>query len=144
MTFATSSRIPAIRLMNKSGGERYRRNLQRFVSQLLKQDTAQVAFPERRQDNDDQLAGILRTLPNLQSRGHSGSRRDSDQQAFFKRQAARHGDGFVIGDGDDFIDVVLAQNGGNESGADALNFVRRRFAAGEHGAVGGLDRDGFG
>ena len=79
----------------------------------------------------------------LQSRDDRRAGRDADEQSFFQRKPARHGDRFVVGDSDDFVDVVAAQNAGNESGADALNLVRRWLSAGKHGTVGRLDGDRF-
>ena len=36
-----------------------------------------------------------------------------------------------------------AQNAGNEAAADALDLMRRRLSAGQHGTVGGFDGHGF-
>ncbi len=112
-----------------------------FIAHLLEEHAAQVALAERRQHHHDQLAGILRTRTHAHRRHHRRSRRDAHQQSFFHRQPARHHQRIVARHLHDFVDVVGAQNAGNESGADALNLVRRRRAAGKHRTLHRLHRN---
>src|ERR1019366_959517 len=89
------------------------------------------------------FALILRAARDLQRGHHGRSRGDADQETLFQRQAAGHVDGFVIGYGDDFIDVIAAEDAGHETAADSLNFVWPGRSAGEHGTIGRLDGNGF-
>ena len=52
-------------------------------------------------------------------------------------------DRVLVGDLDDFVDEVGAQNLWDEARADALNLVRTGLAAGEHRTLRRLDRDGL-
>src|SRR3954453_19279457 len=118
-------------------------DLHRLLPQFLEQNAAEVAFAEGRQDDDDQLALVLGALGNFQRRYHRGAGGDPDKESLFFGKAARHVDGFVVRNGDDFIDVVPAKNAGDKSCANALDLVRGRLASGENGAVSRLDCDSF-
>ena len=47
----------------------------------------------------------------------------------------------LIADDDDFVDHAAVEDGGNETGADALNLVRAGLPAGENGRILRFDRD---
>src|SRR5580704_622344 len=107
-----------------SGRQRGCRNLLRPGAKLFEQNRTQVALTKRRQNNDNQLAGIFGATSDLQRGMDRRSRRDSYEKPFFKRKSSRHTNGLVVGDGDDLIDVVPAKDAGNKSRADALDFMR--------------------
>ncbi len=46
-----------------------------------------------------------------------------------------------LGNGDDLVDHLAVEDGGHETGADALDLVRTGLAAGEHRRILGLQRD---
>jgi hypothetical protein len=60
-------------------------------------------------------------------------------KSLLRAAAARRGDGFVVGDLDDFVDQLGVQDRWHKACADALNLVRAGFAAAEDRAVGGFD-----
>src|SRR5207248_5254748 len=66
---------------------------------------------------------------------------NADQQAFFLGQAARQVYRVFDSGLDNLVNVVSAQNLGNESGANTLNFVRTGLPSGEHRTIFRFDRD---
>ena len=82
-------------------------------------------------------------LATLSAAADGGSGGDADQQAFLFGQAAGVVERLLVGDLDDFVDQLGVQHAGDKAGADSLDLVRAGLAAGEHGAVGGLDGDGL-
>src|SRR5208283_526977 len=112
------------------------RDLERLVPKSVKEDAAQVAFAERRQNHDNQFTRIFRTARYAQCRDHRRSRRDADQQTFFERKTPRHLDGLIVANGDDLVNEILAQNARNEASADSLNLVWGGLATGKHWTFG--------
>ena len=108
-----------------------------FVAHLLEEHAAQVALAKRWQHHHDQLAGIFRARAHADRRDYCRTRRDAHQQAFFDRQPPRHHQRIVARDLHHFVDVVGAQNAGDEARADALNLVWRRLSARENGLSAG-------
>src|ERR1035441_8283396 len=101
---------------------------------MMRRPPRSTLFPYATLFRSDQLACVCVTLRNLQSCNHCRSRRDTNQQALFFGQAARHREGILARHLDDFIDVVGAQNAGNKASAEALNLVRTWLSAREDGA----------
>ena len=57
--------------------------------EVREQHRRQVALAERRNDHDDQLAGVFRPLRHFERRPHRRPRRDAHQQSLLRRHAAR-------------------------------------------------------
>src|SRR5580698_4697 len=112
-----------------------RGNLQRLVPKSFEENTTQISFSERRQNHNDQFPGIFRTTRHLQSRNHSCSRRNANQQTLFEWKPSRHIDCVIIAYRDDFINIFATQNARNKTGTNSLNFVRRWLSAGKHRAI---------
>src|SRR3546814_18756446 len=104
----------------------------------LEEVGGEVAFGERRQDDDDQLAGHLGPRADLEGGGQRGAGRDADGQALDRRGRPRGAERGVVADAHDLVDQRGLEIVRHEAGADALDLVRAGLAAGEHGAV--LDR----
>src|SRR3546814_20741054 len=105
----------------------------------LEEVGGEVAFGERRQDDDDQLAGHLGPRADLEGGGQRGAGRDADGQALDRRGRPRGAERGVVADAHDLVDQRGLEIVRHEAGADALDLVRAGLAAGEHGAVLGLD-----
>src|SRR5271156_3654125 len=118
-------------------------NLQRLIAQRLKQNAGQITLSEVRKNNHQQLACVLFPARDFDRGRYRSSRRNSHQQAFFLGESARHIDRLIVGHSHYFIDIIPAQNAGHKPGADTLNFVRRRLAAREYGALRRLNRNSF-
>src|SRR5271156_5725560 len=96
-------------------------DLECLVAQSLKQNTRQVTFSEIRQNGHNQFARVFLPARNFDRGNYSSPRRNPNQKTFFLSEAARHVDRFIVGYGDDLIDIVPAQNAGHKPGADTLN-----------------------
>src|SRR5580698_4797851 len=116
-----------------------RGNLQRLVPKSFEENTTQISFSERRQNHNDQFPGIFRTTRHLQSRNHSCSRRNANQQTLFEWKPSRHIDCVIIAYRDDLINIFATQDARDKTSADSLNLVWRRLSAGKHGTVTRLD-----
>src|SRR6516225_6504913 len=98
-------------------------------AQTLEQGSRQIAFRKGRNDDDDVLALVLRTLSDL-DRGRKGrARRDAYRNAFEPGNEAGVLKGLVIGHGDDFVIDLGVEDLGRKSGADPWNLVRPGSAA---------------
>ena len=113
-----------------------------LLPQLVEEPGGEIALAEVGKDDDDQLARVLRVARKLDRRVDRRAGGDAHQQALLTGQAARHGEGLVVGHLDDLVDQLRLQHGGHKARADALNLVRAGSAAGEHVAVRGLDGHG--
>src|SRR5579872_884881 len=144
-----TSRVPGLKRETRGTGHRGARlqsdglsgKRESFLAEVIEQDAGQVTFPVAGQNGDDQFACVLGPRGDLESGDNGCSGADADKKAFFERQAARHGHGFVVGDLNNFIDELGIEDAGDETCADALNLVGTGFAAAEHGTVGGLHGD---
>ena len=61
------------------------------------------------------------------------------EQPFLARGARRDREGLGLGDGEDLVEVVLAEQGRPEADAAALDVVRPGAALGDHRRLAGLD-----
>src|SRR5579885_1119196 len=110
-------------------------------SKPLEQRGREIPLGKIGQYRDDAFARHLRSLPDLDRGGKRGTRGDTDRHALEPRHLSRGLDRGVVADADDLVDELGVEDRRNESSADALDLVRARRAAREHGAVLGLDRD---
>jgi hypothetical protein len=81
-----------------------------------------------REDRDHDVTGS-KGLGHFEGSATRRARRNPDQQTFLGRQAARVARGIFIAYGDHFIENLPVQYRRNKTSADALNFVKARFAA---------------
>ena len=93
------------------------------------------------QDDGDGLARILRAGGDEARRVHRRARRDAREHAVRLCDLPRGGVGVLVGDGDDLVEQGGIEDVGHEARADALQTVRARPAAREHGGVLRLDGD---
>src|SRR3546814_12927230 len=70
----------------------------------LEEVGGEVAFGERRQDDDDQLAGHLGPRADLEGGGQRGAGRDADGQALDRRGRPRGAERGVVADAHDLVD----------------------------------------
>ena len=70
-----------------------------------------------------------------------GARGNADRNALEPSDQPRRVERSLVADGDDLVDHSAVQNRRHEAGADALDLVRSRRAAGEDGRILRLDRD---
>ena len=113
-----------------------------LVAEVVEEDGGEVALAGAGDDDDDELARVFGVVGELEGGVDGGAGGDADQDAFLFGQAAGHGEGVVVGDLDDLVDEVGVEDFGDEAGAEAGDLVRAGRAAGEDGAIGGLDGDG--
>src|SRR5579863_7477928 len=109
---------------------------------VLVQWRREVAFAGVGKDNDQRFSLALRSRRIFQSRRHCGSAADPRDDPLLFGQARRHLKGLFVGHGDDLVDELHVQHIGNETGAQALDAVLARLAAGEDRTVGRFDGDG--
>src|SRR4051812_23279337 len=90
------------------------------------QRRAQIALAEIGQDDDDQFAGVFRTMGHLHGGDDRGAATDADKHPLFARQTPGHGERIVASYLDDFIDNVKIEVARNEARANSLNGMPAR------------------
>lgn len=115
------------------------RSLQRssFFPEILKECRAQVTFSKGRNDNHNAFPLTLRALSHSNCRQDGRSGGDPAKNALFRRHQTGHGHGVFAGNLYHFIQQGGIGIAGDESGSNALDFVRTRFASTQDG---GFDR----
>ena len=116
---------------------------QRFLAKRIEQDAGQVALAEAGQDDDDQLAGVLRARGYLERGTTAAPEQMPTKRPSSSGRRRAMAMRLVVGDLDDFVDELGVEDAGDESRAEALNLVRAGLAAGEHRAVRRLHGDGL-
>src|SRR3546814_12000874 len=87
----------------------------------LEEVGGEVALGEGRQDDDDQLAGHLRTGADLEGGGQRGAGGDADRQSLHRRRGARNAEGGVVSDAPDRVQLSGIEVSGHEARAEAPN-----------------------
>ena len=119
-----------------------------FSKEIGEQCGAQITLTRGRKDNHNILIGKGFVFLKFQRGGHGGTGGNPRQDAFFFHQTACGGNGFVVGDGDHFIDQLQIEVTRNKTCADTLNFMRARFQfftcqrLSDDRRIGGFYRDG--
>src|SRR5947209_2593477 len=67
-----------------------RRQRGHLFAQLLEEDCGEVAFTVAGNDNNDELALVLRLLRLCHGRADGSAGRDADEETFFTREPERH------------------------------------------------------
>ena len=118
------------------------------ATRFIGQSGGEIALARAATDGDDELALIFGALGDFEGDVHIGAGRDADKHALFLADAAGHGKGFLVGDGDDFVDDIEVEVIGDKAGTGSLNFVGARFyglasaSLGDDRRIFGFDRDG--
>ena len=118
------------------------------ATRFIGQSGGEIALARAATDGDDELALIFGALGDFEGDVHIGAGRDADKHALFLADAAGHGKGFLVGDGDDFVDDIEVEVIGDKAGTGSLNFVGAWFyglagaGLGDDGGILGFDRDG--
>ena len=99
----------------------------------LEQCGRQVAFSGVWENDDDCLAVVFVERGESEGYGYCCTAADTANETFFFGKSTRHIEGFFVGDLFDFVDDAHVHYVGDESGADALNFVGAGISAGENG-----------
>src|SRR5947208_1711225 len=84
----------------------------------------EVALAEVGQDRDDQLPRVLGAFGHLDRAGDRGAAGDAAEHALLAGQPARHLEGFLVADDDNFVDDLGVEDVGDEPRADPLDLVR--------------------
>ena len=113
-----------------------------MLAEVVEEDRGEVALAGVGDDDHDELACVLWVARDLECCMHRRTGRDANQDAFLFGEAARHGERLVVGDLEDLVDQFGLEDVGDEASAEACDLVGAGLAAGEDGAVGGLDGDG--
>src|ERR1019366_9975413 len=103
-----------------------------LVEHTFKERRAEVALGGIGQHRHNRFTGEFRQFAQPHRHRHRRTAGDAAQNALLFSQAARHLDGFLIGDQLHLVQHRQVQRVGNEPGADALDFVR----AGRDGLAG--------
>mmetsp|Transcript_2906 Transcript_2906/g.5364 ORF Transcript_2906/g.5364 Transcript_2906/m.5364 type:complete len:409 (+) Transcript_2906:152-1378(+) len=114
-----------------------------LIPQILKQRSAQIPFPETRQYQHNSLPSILRPFPHLNRRTHRRAARNTAKDSLLRRKSPRHGHGILARNLHHLIQKRRVGIARDESGADALNFVRTGLPPRKHGRFDGLHGDEF-
>src|ERR1700722_11162175 len=101
--------------------------------QTFEQCRREITFGEVRNDDHDVLVRVLWTTADVDRRRDRGPRRNAHRNALQPRDQPRGVERGLIADGDDLVDDAAIEDGGRETGADPLDFVWTRRAAGENG-----------
>ncbi|EPY36761.1 transcriptional regulator [Strigomonas culicis] len=117
------------------------REARHLVADGLVEHGGEVALAEGGDDRDDGLAGHLGALSELQRRVDVGAAREAAEDAVRAGQLLRGVYRVVALHGDDLVHDLAVEHGGHEAGADALDLVGPRLAAGEHRRLRRLHRD---
>ena len=77
-----------------------------MLAEVFEEGGGEVALAGAGDDDDDEFAGVAGFLRDLEGGVDGGAGGDSYEEAFFFGETAGHGEGFVVGDLDDFVDEV--------------------------------------
>src|SRR5919107_4448082 len=100
-----------------------------------------VALARVGQHRDDPLAARLGPLRQLERGRHGRAARHPGQDPLPRGEQVRVLDRLLVGAGEHLVDDVQVEDLGNEARADALDAVRARAPAGQHGGRRRLDAD---
>src|SRR5690606_7305441 len=101
----------------------------------------QVALTEVGEDDDDALAGVLRTRSDLLSRNKGSTRRDSDKQTLLLGDLAGPLDGDLVIDVDDLVVDLSVEDARHEVRTQTRDGMRASSALGQQRRGGGFDGD---
>ena len=121
------------------GRDLFRLHVRGLVPQILEQRRGEVALTEAGDDDDDALAGILRSAADPDGGRDGGSGRDAAEHSLLGGHLPCHGHGVLSGHLDDLIEEAGVGVAGDETGTDALDLVRAGLATGKDGGLLGLD-----
>ena len=117
----------------------FRLHVRGLVPQVLEEGRGEVALTEAGDDDDDALAGILRSAADPDGGRDGSSGRDAAEHSLLGGHLPRHGHGILSGHLDDLVEEAGVGVAGDETGTDALDLVRARLATGKDGGLLGLN-----
>ena len=105
---------------------------------VAEERSGQVAVARIRQQSNNGLALVFRTLCQHGSCIDSSAAGDTDEHALFASDGTTGLEGVLVFNGDDFIINAGVQGIGHKACANALNLMRPGNAFGQDGRAGGL------
>ena len=121
------------------GRDLFRLHVRGLVPQILEQGRGEVALTEAGDDDDDALAGILRSAADPDGGRDGSTGRDAAEHTLLGGHLPCHGHGVLSGHLDDLIEEAGVGVAGDETSTDALDLMRAGLATGKDGGLLGLN-----